>query len=150
LPTDRNLALTPANTLPGDIKVMVIVALVLALIAMILITLAADDILPRTRPGDSPTKLRDRTLRRAGTALTLLRAGQVVGVAAGVVVLVGSVIILVTPEKDKVSTPPTVVALTDAGLVCGELEGAADALEVGGHPVVEEAQLVIVEACPGS
>ncbi len=150
LPKDRNLALIPADTLVGDIKVLVVVAFALSAVAFALTTLAAGEIFPSTRKADSPTKLRDRSITGAGRALGLLRVGQGFGAAAAVVVLAGSLVMFLTPGKDSSSDPPTVIAVTSAGVFCGKLEGTPEALTVAGQALTRGSGITVVDACPGS
>ena len=47
LPKERNLWLTPANTLVGDVKFIVVVAFALVVLATVFTTLAAGDLVTR-------------------------------------------------------------------------------------------------------
>jgi hypothetical protein len=150
LPQDRNLSLTPADTLVGDIKFMAVVAFGLFVVATVLVTLAAGGIFPRTRHSDSGTQLRNRSFSKAKHCLWFLRIGQAFGVAAVIVVLTGSLIVFLTPNKDAPSEPPTVIAVTDQGVRCGKVGGSAEALTVADQPLAAMPAITVVDACPGT
>ena len=76
LPKERNLWLTPANTLVGDVKFIVVVAFALVVLATVFTTLAAGDLVTRTAKSDSPTKFRNRSLAAAETSMKLLWLGE--------------------------------------------------------------------------
>jgi hypothetical protein len=149
LPKDRDIGwLHPAHTLAGDVKLLIVIAFVLALAAAALVSLASGEIFPRSRPNDSPTKLRNRTLSTAKKALIELRIGQGLGVAAILIVLAGSLVVFLTPATNAPTEPPTVVAVTTEGVFCGKLQGTAAALTVAGHSLNNVSAMTVVTACP--
>jgi hypothetical protein len=91
-----------------------------------------------------------RSFSKAKHCLWFLRIGQAFGVAAVIVVLTGSLIVFLTPNKDAPSEPTTVIAVTDQGVRCGKVGGSAEALTVADQPLAAMPAVTVVDACPGT
>jgi len=130
-------------------KALTTAAAVSAVVAILLLNLAAGGLLVRKLRGFTPNVVRDRYTTRAVETLGWLRRGQIAAAITGLLVLLGSVIVLWVGEQPSDKKAPTVVAVIGDAGVCGKLSKSVDGtLLVGTTPLKGVANLTVVDSCP--
>ncbi len=137
------------ESLAGDVRVAIVVAAGLALLATVLAGLAANS-LPSVTSDLTFQKLRDDTKDKATSARSLLRWALLCAAGAGVIVTVGSGAVVLAEKEESAPTAPSVVVVVDGKAACGRLTEDADGqLSVEGIGLGDAgASFTVVSACP--
>lgn len=133
------------------VKIVVLIALVCAVVATVLLAAASGNLFPASLAAPSPGQLKDNYDERADTAAKELKWGRWFGVAAALLVVVGSAVIFVLGEASTSKSPPTVVTVVNGKAICGKLGGAPHGpLKVSDVDLSSGVtDVVVVDACPG-
>ena len=144
--------LTTIDKLPSPwdaiAKTLTTLAVITAIIAIWVLNRAAGGLSIAKYHGISAATTRDIHTTGAERALGLLKFGKYFAVATAALVLVGSLLVLWVREKPEVPAPPTLLAVVDQGLICGELASVEGKLTVDGRPAETATYIVPVSACP--
>jgi len=105
--------LTTVDKLPGwlpwVVRALTTLAAASAVTGIVVLSMAAGGLFVSRQPGSSATAVRRLYTTQMGAALALLNRGRAFAVAAAVLVLLGSLIVLWTPEKSASPSQTTVV-----------------------------------------
>ncbi|SNR66848.1 hypothetical protein [Blastococcus mobilis] len=137
------------ESLAGDVRVAIVVAAGLALLATVLAGLAANS-LPSVTSDLTFQKLRDDTKNKATSARRLLRWALLCAAGAAVIVTVGSAVVVLSEKEQDAVTAPSAVVVVDGKAVCGPLTEDADGqLSVDGIALGDAgASFTVVSSCP--
>lgn len=135
--------------LQTPVKLATLAAALLMLSATVLAGLASGHS-AATTSDNTWQGMRTSTNKRADRAREFLSYAKICGLGAGVIVLLGSAVILLAGEAAApAKTAPTVVAIVDGEAVCGALKAGSDgALMVDDVPLRSVSTVEVVDACP--
>jgi hypothetical protein len=131
-------------------RVLTSVAALAALIAVFLFSKVSDGLFPKTVAGVTATSVREINTAGADTALGWFRAARAFAIAAILLVVAGSFLVLWAGEASSPNKPSSVVVAVDGRVVCGQLGlGPHLALTIGGDPIAGHITAIAeVAACP--
>jgi hypothetical protein len=134
-------------------KYAVLVAVILALLAILAATYAAQGV-PRRETYLDWKKLQTLSQRRAGRALVALRISQLLAVLAALVVVAGSLVVLFGTQPKSEASPYVLVKTAHGEIFCGTLAqgpvGLVVAREAGAPVPLDSAMqtIVSIQICP--
>jgi hypothetical protein len=144
--------LTTIDKLPSPwdawAKVLTTLAAITAVIAIGILNRAAGGLSITKYRGLSAATVRDINTTGAAGALGLLKIGRYLAVATASLVLAGSLLVLWVREREDVPSVPTVLAVVDQELICGELASTKGRLTIDGKPADTAIFITPVSACP--
>jgi hypothetical protein len=129
-------------------KVLTTLAAITAVIAIGILNRAAGGLSITKYRGFSAATVRDINTTGAAGALGLLKTGKYLAVVTASLVLAGSLLVLWVREKQDVPSVPTLLAVVDQELICGELASTQGRLTIDGKPAGAATFVVPVSACP--
>ncbi len=142
-----SLAKLPDDTAMG-VRVITVVALLVAVVATVFLARASATLYLADVEALDGDDLREGSKSAARTNLTRLRIGRVLGIIAACLVMIGSLIVFIGPEKQSASDT-SVVVVVGGSATCGKLDLQSSELVAGEQSLAEGVDsITVVDECP--